>query len=68
MQNGALVISLTSIFILAIFGTFSGTAKAAYPERPITYVIAFNQAENRTYSRAQQPHQKKFSERGNYNL
>lgn len=57
-----LVISLTSILvILAIFGMFSGTAKAAYPERPITYVIAFNPGgESDITARAQQPHLEKI--------
>ncbi|WP_213697716.1 tripartite tricarboxylate transporter substrate binding protein [Acetomicrobium sp.] len=48
------------LFFVAVFGVFGMMAEAAYPERPITYVIAFNPGgESDITARAQQPYLEK---------
>lgn len=48
------------LLFVAVFGVFGSMAEAAYPERPITYVIAFNPGgESDITARAQQPYLEK---------
>lgn len=56
------VAGLMSVLLLvAVFGVLGSAAEAAYPERPITYIIAFNPGgESDITARTQQPYLEKI--------